>query len=743
MLEKIKALFERAKKGDPVLARFKGRLMMCKSKLQAVEGSKEEVMKPAEDEARALCKEIEEAQAFAASSGKKAQEGFNLLAKSVNHKPVGLGSLLIKEVDKVEKQELSPEVIERNKRYLDGDELKDGIVANDLHALRKGDLKSIKQTFRDLDGKTSLSKIQITEIREEIVKTVLMVPDCCRELAKNPKLCGEMIAMAQGMGMLTPGILKSLGDQTEDVACSIVFQRSSVKLDQKVSSGGGKGFSEADLNEWLIDIIPKDTWNDKKTGLGARVINNLWNAGDFDLLCTLITKDVDPSLPFSLPLVTSRGTQEGVWSGFVQPVEHLLGNYVKLVAQFKKDPKQFDPEMQKKLAGAQKVLETLDEQGTNILTDFDEIMKCEAIAAFKKQPGTVWGFEDVRLPYVQAARESKKGDEPLRMIELWTAIEEVLKEEGYDRLLIDPDKTIPEIVATGVAGAKEKTAEKKKEYEGADLDEFLKNFEEQATAYLTHLANQIPKGQYETAEQSGMDMGKLMGGLACNAGLWWALENKKPVYYCLDGLNMDEALDYKAFKNARIKAHFEGGPKHAEVITLGEIREILKNWSSMKDIVFFIERGSVMKDVSRVEKWIETMKRNDEEAGKRPAPVSTTFKPKLDDIGVEGLWEAIEDHPYEAMKVTVKFVTLEKRVAKMANLDILPLYLEKKCQFLIDFKIIPANMAEVCKDYLEKVKRNDGTESQSDMNAVIKALPESLQAEISGWRVRVDKFAEL
>ena len=43
------------------------------------------------------------------------------------------------------------------------------------------------------------------------------------------------------------------------------------------------------------------------------------------------------------------------------------------------------------------------------------------ITEFKENPGTIWGFEDIRLPFVQAAHATAHGLQPLRMMELWQA----------------------------------------------------------------------------------------------------------------------------------------------------------------------------------------------------------------------------------------------------------------------------------------------------------------------------------
>ena len=55
------------------------------------------------------------------------------------------------------------------------------------------------------------------------------------------------------------------------------------------------------------------------------------------------------------------------------------------------------------------------------------------------------------------------------------------------------------------------------------------------------------------SDVAGIQSDKLMGGLACKAGLWWAKSRGKPVYYCLDGINMDDVTNYKKVKNKAIE----------------------------------------------------------------------------------------------------------------------------------------------------------------------------------------------
>ena len=259
-----------------------------------------------------------------------------------------------------------------------------------------------------------------------------------------------------------------------------------------------------------------------------------------------------------------------------------------------------------------------------------EVLGSEMVLGFADAPGTIWGFEDVRLPYVQAARDTTKGDKkvgqrPLRMIDLWKTVELVLSKEGYTGLLEDPDRKIPEYVKLGVEKIDAAIAERAREVAGIDRDLFVKAFEEQATAYLTFLASQTPSARFATTALSRRDIGKHMGALACKAGLWWAKEMKEPVYYVLDGIKMEQATDYKNYKSAQINQIMDSktAKDYLEVITFAELREILKNWDELEGWVKFVEKGSIVKGddlKARVKKWRDDMAASDLAAPARTLP---------------------------------------------------------------------------------------------------------------------------
>jgi hypothetical protein len=175
---------------------------------------------------------------------------------------------------------------------------------------------------------------------------------------------------------------------------------------------------------------------------------------------------------------------------------------------------------------------------------------------------------------VQAAHETPDGAQPLRMMELWEAIELSLTPDNYARLLDEPAKVADELIDLGVKkiqeGLTSSAFEKKQKYGDIKTrqDTYIDNFKRDAKTFLIEFAAQIPKGTFANptlddtgkprkdapvSEVAGIMSGKFMGGVACKAGLWWAKNENKPVYYCLDGINMDDVTSYKKVKNKAIE----------------------------------------------------------------------------------------------------------------------------------------------------------------------------------------------
>jgi hypothetical protein len=674
-------------------------------------------------------------------------------------------------------------------------------------------LKPFTQVFSDVcSGMLNMGNDEQAEVKKNLLQKVFGNEACLKAIATDGKLCASMLAetvTVKDVPVDTKKLKEALGDSEHQVAAQVLIKTS------------GADATNTAVEDWMWKAVKKEDWADKSLGLSAQVFNSLWNAGKFDKIATLLDKDqpCDPSQPHSMGCNMGRGLKgvEGIWSGYVQPLEHLLGNYVKKVGGLKDSPlhkeletltstsQKFKQELEeakalaakagesgadggkaqaaadakqkeydeaekarakkegeiKKLEGAQKVLAALDKSGkASVLIDYGEIKGSGMIKEFTKKPGTIWGFEDVRMPYVQAAREGEHGQQPLRMWEMWEAIDPALTEGGYDDLLEDPDEAIPRFIALGVEKIKKGMQEKDNhEYDGRDEKEFIKRFEEQATSYLSHLSKQPPKGEFRgVADPSGVDAGKLMGALGCKAGLWWAANKKdpeEPVYYCLDGIKMEDATSYKKLKNANIQAKLSdpSKPNHLEVITFAEIREILKNWDQLKGTVKFYEQGELLApevQEKRVEEWIAKMRGHNKDTGKRPAPKAEKYKAvleKLDPQIFDKLDDPLErnedgrDADRNALRIVRASANL-KRAAKAKHREVLIGYLKsKQCRALIEWGFVPVGLTDLAdvveearknarddaKDWLQKLKTALGLVNDEFKDAVSKKLLEPFE----------------
>ncbi len=464
-----------------------------------------------------------------------------------------------------------------------------------------------------------------------------------------------------------------------------------------------------DVYTWLQKRIDTATWNDPARGLAARIYNNLWTLGQTDRICELITAGVDSSLPARHGEGEVASDRQGVWSGFVQPLQHMLGHYVRRVTVDRELDKTTNTYVlpdsaEAKVKAAAQILTELGARGdkTPILTKWADIAGSEMVTAFKAKPGTIWGFEDVRLPYVQAARATDDGQQPLRMIELWDAVKGVLEKQGYENLYVNPDKTIADCIAAGVTSIKESIAAAKSDkWDNVREDEFIAEFRVQCTDYLRFLARQTPAAKLATADLNGKDPGKLMGAMACKVGLWWAEKQKRPVYYCLDGIRMNEATSYKAVKNKAINEYWaskdQGAAvdKYGEVITFQEIREILKYWeptggrAGLKDTVVFIDKGKVLTGKvldDRVAKWRADMAESDASAPVRRLAAKDVHKTAIDALDPE-LFPSLTDR--EASQVVNKTELLKLAARSPSNVDLLGNFLKDDSEVLYRLGILP------------------------------------------------------
>ena len=483
----------------------------------------------------------------------------------------------------------------------------------------------------------------------------------------------------------------------------------------------------------LSKKITVEQWNDPKTGLGTRVCQQLWQSRGYDEICSLIRAGVDTTVAARS---TSAQKGGGVYSGFVQPLQHIVQGSLRDIDTLDKDSGKVTGLAKLQANGAKKIFATLGETATAItVTKWDDVTNSELLSTFKEAPGTIWGFEDIRLPYVQAAHDTDVGAQPLRMMELWEAVEEALQAEQYERLLDDPEKVVDEIVELGLKalndGLVSTIPSKQKKY--TDLKrmsekaqkEYKENFKRDAKNFLLEMAAQMPKVTFDrptlddqnqptkmtVSELAGIEKtGKFGGGIACKAGLWWAkndVEGKgKPVYYCLDGVKMAEVTDYKKVKNAAIEAYLtssKDGPKtkgHDEVITFVELREIIKNWDDLKGIVKFVLKGKVYSQKESEEKvteWRKALEEANKTAGRAPAPPKADFANELKAID-PGLLDKIPDDK-EGDKDARDIVRKTGYLVKVAKRhpQIVLKYIMSKCGVLLKYELISGGLVENAK----------------------------------------------
>ncbi|MDX1945270.1 MAG: hypothetical protein SFU86_07675, partial [Pirellulaceae bacterium] len=597
------------------------------------------------------------------------------------------------------------------------------------------------------------------------------------------------------------------------------------------------------LFQTLHKQVDPDTWNDKgplKRGLGPRICQSLWGSGSFKELCALVEHGVDTSLAARVD--GEKGV--GIYSGFVQPIQHVTSGMLRdidLLNRVNAERKPIYEKLRKAVAirlpelepdhedlagdwqnqlraadnlavagdydaalpllqtlanalqqagaqsdgeeklkhaafelalseipqpklkhnlipftksrvkGAKMLYEALDKKGGSVtVTSWDEIKDSEMIAAFQENPGTIWGFEYLRMPYVQAAHETDEGAQPIRMMELWDAVEKTFPPDIYEKLLAKPDQTADEILQTLTL------TKTPKEFSGKKEQDFEEAFKRDAKKFLLELAKQMPKGLFTSdykdvtgntptittqtskgpettnarmSDVMGVDQNKYMSSFACKVGLWWAKEEKKPLYYCLDGINMDDAINYKIVKNAAIAEFVNGGglsedaKSFGDVVTFKEIREILKNWDDLKGTVIFTLKGKVFtpeQAEQKVTEWKQKMELANQQAGRPKAPPKATFTKALNDLDKK-LLERIpntEDGDKDARDIVKKSAYLRK----VANTrpSILLKYIESKCTVLAkpEYGLLSPDLSRTAVAYSKAADNEVDAKKKLMLNAI-------------------------
>ena len=545
---------------------------------------------------------------------------------------------------------------------------KDDILADALLALSKRPLPTDKTAEKKAKEQalafTNMAKSMDPAEFAKLAKKILNSNEGKQALVDNPKLGGALFSS------IDPDALQDFDfDVAFPNAKDDILGEALLTLSQKkpvTNDGDSKPPANLDpkLFKLLATTVDAKVWNDKtatagvRKGLGARVSMELWNAGGYEQVCDLIKHGVDTSLPTRVT-EDVKGDREGFYSGFVQPTQHIISKYLRDVGRLEANDPSLEGVAKTKAEGAKKIFAALDSKEKQVegtaktLNKWSEVKGSEMIKAFEEKPGTIWGFEDVRMPYVQAGHESDKGSRPLRMWELWDALG--VNAKSYGELLQDPEGFANKKVQEAAQTIKNKESKRVKYADIKDLDAFVEEFKKEAKAVLLEFAAQLPKGTLaDISKEAGFEEEKFLGGLACKAGLWWAKEQKEPVYYCLDGVDMKDVIDYKKLKNAAIDDFLAGQSKkkHDEVITMVEIREILKNWDDLKfknekgedeDVVKLVVKGKILtgddlKD--KVKQWKEDMEKvNKAKENRTPAPDFKTFTNELNKIdpGLLGL----------------------------------------------------------------------------------------------------------
>jgi hypothetical protein len=473
-------------------------------------------------------------------------------------------------------------------------------------------------------------------------------------------------------------------------------------------------------------------------GLAARFINMLWNDEDYGLICDLIKDGIDTAAPAYYGM-DAVGGRDGAWCGYIQPIEHILGRYLRLAEGDKSltspakggidldtelvgfaerspsgsalpDRKQKVELGARKLKGATDILKALTaRKDAKILTSFTKVKESELLAAFAQKPGTIWGFEDVRMPYVQAAHAVPgKGQQPVRMWELWEMVGLLVAQGWYEPIMSNPPQYIPQLVGEALKRLDAGLVDKPAEYIGRNTAEFRKAFEAQCTAYLHALVKLAPRAKYATAGTRGHDVDTYLGSFGCNAGLWWALETKTPVYYCLDGLKDDDLINYKKVKTSRINTFINEKDKskrkpYIEGITLAEIREILKRWDKLGAVVKFARQGKFLTD-DEVLDLKARMEKGDLDAGKRLAPDLGEFATEIGLLG-PGV------QPLPSNEVALSLVAqaqLLRTAAKALHSKVLPAFFATKgYALLVQHAVLPNGFAAAYQTMLDTADKQE------------------------------------
>jgi hypothetical protein len=467
-----------------------------------------------------------------------------------------------------------------------------------------------------------------------------------------------------------------------------------------------------------------------KRGLAARVFSALLKDKQYETICKLIEKGVDTTEAFNTG-GTQSDQERGLYSGWLEPLQHRLARNLHALPEPQAGTGQSQTPENK---GMSSILECIKKRGElMMMPSWVEVKESPVITEFNNTGGTIWGFESMRQPYVQAAH-TLKPTTPVRMKDIWDAVWRAINADGYKALLQRPKETINDFVDKGEKEIKEKWGQDGSKWKHAETGQnaVLENFRKAATSFLTEFSQQLPRLENESASQAGIDPGKLNSALACSAGLWWAKATQAKVYYCLDGINMNDVIDYKKVRNQAIDAFLRNGGQQvdstgqniegfAEVITMVEIREILKHWDIFSETVVFFKKGQPCRGTQfdeAIQGWIKLLKAD--KFSKTPAPDRKKIKDSLaaidgglpdriDGSAADGDGEDAEAQKnYDARAIVRKHLYL----ARITNTrpEIALAYIARKCDVLVKYSLLDGKLAACAANFQKLLRGNTSGE---------------------------------
>jgi len=581
----------------------------------------------------------------------------------------------------------------------------DDYIARCVRRLAAGMTVDVQDAFQDLfvHHGTDLTGPALLAARQKWLKALLTCPNLRQRAAENPELFAGAIKWCR---LLATGA----GDpRTEPTAQWLKSRLTALGQVPGVAeillkeNWDNPDFLSYDVIDWIVTSLGTDGLNKPGAGLSALAINLLWQAGKYHRISALVAAGVDTTSASDVGCL-NRAIQklEGVHSGFVQPLEHLIAKYVGVLGS----PEQSAALPKEKRDGLRLILGALDKRGdTMILTDYDAVRKSDLVTACDKVPGTIWGFEHVRQPYVQAVHNTTFGQQPVRMMEIWDVVNQILFQTTYEGLLHDPANEIPRIVDAAVAKLNVTKYGLPCDYAGRPTAEFEKNFRQQATTYLEYLATAPPTAKFLTAGRRGFDEDKYMAAFGCRAGLWWSERIGRPVYYILDGIKMADVANFKKVKTKAINTFLDAQKPdpYNEVVTLIEIREILKNWKDLKGVVQFVHKGRFLtqSELDDLLGWVGAIEDTDAEADVRKAPPRQVFQKEIDRLD-PALSQGLTDAQVMKVVAAAELVRMAT-VATDAKPDMLATCL-KGNQVLFDHGYIPLSFYS---DYVTMIGLSD------------------------------------